>query len=273
MSRTAVEGTIPAARSGSSGAELRVTSASKVYRRSGGAAHRAVDDLSVTIGAGEFVCIVGPSGCGKSTLLQLMTGLTEPTSGTLELDGKPITGPSPERGLVFQKDSVFPWMRVLDNVTYGLKSQGRSKTERLEIGRRYLAEVGLENVEHSWPKELSGGMLKRVAIATAFSSAPKLLLMDEPFASVDYVTRLQLHRVVLDLWKEHRLTVVFVTHDVDEALTLADRILVLNDGRIVDDRKVAAQRPRSVEDLASAGMIEHKEIMLGHLGLPTDRLL
>src|SRR4051794_29003633 len=239
----------------------------KTYRRSGGRPFNALDHVSMTIKPGQFVCIVGPSGCGKSTLLQMVTGLGKPTSGSLTCDGEAIRSPGPERGLVFQKDSVFPWMRVIDNVGYGLKIRGVKKQERTQIAEKYLAEVGLSHVAHAWPKELSGGMLKRVAIATTFANAPKLLLMDEPFASVDYVTRKKLHRTVLDLWAEHRLTVMFVTHDVDEALTLADRIVVMKDGEVVDDRAVTADRPRSVEDLATPEMVEHKERLLHHLGI------
>jgi len=249
------------------GAELVVDDVVKTYRRSGGTPFNALDRVSLRIEPGQFVCVVGPSGCGKSTLLQLVTGLGRPTSGTLTCDGVPIRSPGPERGLVFQRDSVFPWMRVIDNVAYGLKIRGVKKQERLEIAERYLDEVGLLHVARAWPKELSGGMLKRVAIATTFANAPKLLLMDEPFASVDYVTRQKLHRTVLDLWAEHRLTVIFVTHDVDEALTLADRIVVMKDGQIVDDRTVAAERPRTVEDLATPEMVEHKERLLHLLGI------
>jgi len=249
------------------GATLTVTDLVKTYRRSGGEAFNALDHVNLTIEAGQFVCIVGPSGCGKSTLLQMVTGLGQPTAGELALDGKPIDGPGPERGLVFQKDSVFPWMRVIDNVAYGLKVRGVAADARKEIAERYLAEVGLAHVAKAWPKELSGGMLKRVAIATTFANAPQLLLMDEPFASVDYVTRRKLHRTVLDLWSEHQLSVMFVTHDVDEALTLADRIIVMKAGQIVDDRLVTADRPRGVEDLAAPEMVEHKEILLQHLGI------
>lgn len=249
------------------GAELAVENIVKTYRRSGGEPFNALDHVSMTIQPGQFICIVGSSGCGKSTLLQLIAGLGTPTSGAIMLNGTPIDGPGPERGLVFQKDSVFPWMRVLDNVAYGLKVRHVPKAERVEIAMRFLEEVGLAHVAKAWPKELSGGMLKRVAIATTFANAPQLLLMDEPFASVDYVTRLQLHRCVLDLWGEHRLTAVFVTHDVDEALTLADRIIVMKDGAVIDDRMVHADRPRSVEDLAGPEMVHHKEVMLQHLGI------
>jgi NitT/TauT family transport system ATP-binding protein len=249
------------------GAELAVEDVVKTYRRSGGQPFNALSHVSTAIQPGQFVCIVGPSGCGKTTLLQMIAGLTQPTSGMLVCDGQPIKGPAPERGLVFQRDSVFPWMRVIDNVAYGLKVRGVAKKERLETAERFLGEVGLSHVAKAWPKELSGGMLKRVAIATTFANAPKLLLMDEPFASVDYVTRQKLHRTVLDLWAEHKLTAVFVTHDVDEALTLADRIIVMKTGEIVDDRMINAERPRTVEDLAAPEMLEHKEILLHHLGI------
>ena len=249
------------------GAELLVEDVVKTYRRSGGKPFNALNQVSTAIAPGQFVCIVGPSGCGKTTLLQMVAGLTQPTSGMLACDGQPIKGPAPERGLVFQKDSVFPWMRVIDNVAYGLKVRGATKKERLETAERFLGEVGLSHVAKAWPKELSGGMLKRVAIATTFANAPKLLLMDEPFASVDYVTRQKLHRTVLNLWAEHKLTAVFVTHDVDEALTLADRIVVMKTGEIVDDRMINAERPRTVEDLAAPEMLEHKEILLHHLGI------
>ena len=249
------------------GAELVVEDVVKTYRRSGGTPFNALDHVSMRIDPGQFVCIVGPSGCGKSTLLQLVTGLGRPTSGTITCDGEPIKAPGPERGLVFQKDSVFPWMRVIDNVAYGLKIRGVKKQERLAIAENYLDEVGLAHVAKAWPKELSGGMLKRVAVATTFANAPKLLLMDEPFASVDYVTRQKLHRTVLALWAEHRLTVMFVTHDVDEALTLADRIIVIKAGEVADDRMVAAGRPRTVEHLASPEMVEHKERLLHLLGI------
>jgi NitT/TauT family transport system ATP-binding protein len=252
---------------GGIGAELVVENVVKTYRRSGGEPFNALDHVSMTIQPGQFVCIVGSSGCGKTTLLQLIAGLGTPTGGAIMLNGAPIKGPGPERGLVFQKDSVFPWMRVLDNVAYGLKVRKVPKADRLATAKRFLDEVGLSHVGKAWPKELSGGMLKRVAIATTFANAPQLLLMDEPFASVDYVTRLQLHRCVLDLWGEHRLTAVFVTHDVDEALTLADRIIVMKDGAIIDDRIVHAERPRSVEDLAGPEMVEHKAVLLQHLGI------
>ncbi len=248
-------------------AELRLTHVSRSFRRSGGELLQAVDDFSALIPPHEFVCVVGTSGCGKSTLLQLIAGLLPASRGQIEVDGVPVQGPSSERGLVFQKDSVFPWMRVIDNASYGLTCRGISRTERFEIARKYLGLVGLSHVERSWPRELSGGMLKRVAVATVFANSPKVLLLDEPFGSLDYVTKLQLHQVLLALWGENRPTVFFVTHDVDEALLLADRIMVMKAGRLVDDRRVTLARPRTVESLALPEAVTHKEVLLRHLGL------
>src|ERR1700720_2962279 len=185
------------------------------YTRADGQRVSAVDDVSLIVPEGEFVCLIGPSGCGKSTLLQMIAGLVGPSSGAIVVDGKEIDGPGRERGMVFQRDSVFPWMRVIDNVEYGLKCRGVPTAERRDIARTYLERVGLAHVEKAWPRELSGGMLKRVAIATVFASGGSVLLLDEPFGALDYVTRHQLQSVLLDLWNEGgsaaRRTVLFVT--------------------------------------------------------------
>lgn len=246
---------------------VRLQHVTQVFRRSGGALVEAVLDVSLVIRPHEFVCLIGPSGCGKTTLLQLVAGLTSMTQGHIEVDNVAINGPSPERGLVFQRDSVFPWMRVIDNAAYGLKCRGVNRTERLQIARKYLKQVGLDAVQRSWPRELSGGMLKRVAVATVFANSPKVLLLDEPFGSLDYVTKLQLHQVLLNLWGQHRPTVLFVTHDVDEAMLLSDRIVVMKAGRIADDRQIDLARPRTVESLALPEAVTHKEVLLRHLGL------
>jgi NitT/TauT family transport system ATP-binding protein len=248
-------------------AQLEFDHVSRSFRRSSGAVVDAVSDVRLSIGPHEFVCLIGTSGCGKTTLLQVVSGLLPATRGRVLVDGATIAGPSPERGLVFQKDSVFPWMRVIDNVAYGLKCRGVGKNERVEIARRFLGLVGLSHVEHSWPRELSGGMLKRVAVATVFANSPKLLLLDEPFGALDYVTKLQLHQVLLDLWGQSRPTVLFVTHDVDESLMLADRILVMKEGRVVDDRRILMSRPRTVPSLLAPEAVLHKRVLLRHLGL------
>jgi NitT/TauT family transport system ATP-binding protein len=241
------------------------------FRRADGQTVKAVNDISFVIPEGEFVCLVGQSGCGKSTLLQILAGLLEPSDGDVVVGGRPVEGPGPDRGVVFQKDSVFPWMRVIDNVEYGLKCRGVAATERREIARQYLGHVGLSHVENAWPRELSGGMLKRVAIATVFANGGRVLMLDEPFGALDYVTRLQLQRVLLDLWDtdgaRKRRTVLFVTHDVDEALALADRIMVFRGGGMIDDIKVAADRPRTPDSLLRPEMVEIKRKLLHHLGL------
>jgi len=230
------------------------------FKRADGQTVRAISDVSLAIGEGEFVCMIGSSGCGKSTLLQMITGLLEE-----------IAGPGRERGMVFQKDSVFPWMRVIDNVEYGLKCRGVAPAERHDIARAYLRRVGLSHVENAWPRELSGGMLKRVAIATVFANGGRVLMLDEPFGALDYVTRHQLQDVLLGLWDEAgqtaRRTVLFVTHDVDEALSLADRILVIHAGRLVDDLSVTAARPRNTDSLLLPEMVAIKHTLLAHLGL------
>jgi NitT/TauT family transport system ATP-binding protein len=243
----------------------------RFFERADGQVFKAVDDVSLSIAAGEFVCLVGPSGCGKTTLLQMIAGLLAPSQGTIAIGDRPIVGPGPDRGVVFQKDSVFPWMTVIRNIEYGLKCRGMAKSERMRIARRYLDMVGLSHVERSWPRELSGGMLKRVAVAAVFANGGSVLLLDEPFGALDYVTRHQLHDVLMELWDERRpegrRTVIFVTHDVDEALTLADRVLVFRSGRQVDDLAVGAPRPRSTDSLLRPDMVAHRHTLLAHLGL------
>ncbi len=250
---------------------ISLESVSRSFERADGQAVRAVDDISFEVPEGEFVCLVGPSGCGKSTLLQLVTGLLPPSGGAVRVAGTPVRGPGAERGMVFQKDSVFPWMRVIDNVEYGLRCRGMPKAERRRVARHYLEMVGLAHVERAWPRELSGGMLKRVAVATVFANGAGVLMLDEPFGALDYVTKHQLHSVLLTLWGEgdegKRRTVLFVTHDVDEALILADRILVIHSGRLIDDIRVEAPRPRTTDTLLEKEMVHHKHVLLAHLGL------
>jgi NitT/TauT family transport system ATP-binding protein len=249
---------------------IDIVQVGRVFKRADGTRVDAIADVSLTIPEGEFVCMIGTSGCGKSTLLSMIAGLLPPSAGAIVVDGREIDGPGRERGMVFQKDSVFPWMRVIDNVEYGLRCRGVPAAERNAIARGYLARVGLAHVEKAWPRELSGGMLKRVAIATVFANGGKVLMLDEPFGALDYVTRHQLQDVLLGLWDEGkaaRRTVLFVTHDVDEALSLADRILVFGAGRLVDDLRVDAPRPRDTDSLLRPDMVAIKHRLLGHLGL------
>ena len=251
---------------------IELANVQRSFRRGDGTVVQAISNVSLTVPEGEFVCMIGTSGCGKSTLLSMVAGLLEPSAGSIVVDGHEIDGPGRERGMVFQKDSVFPWMRVIDNVEYGLKCRGVAAAERRAIARTYLQRVGLAHVETAWPRELSGGMLKRVAIATVFANGGKVLMLDEPFGALDYVTRHQLQDVLLGLWDEAggkaaRRTILFVTHDVDEALSLADRILVFGAGRLVDDLRVDAPRPRGTDSLLRPEMVATKHRLLGHLGL------
>nr|WP_313533969.1 ABC transporter ATP-binding protein [Brucella anthropi] len=249
---------------------LEAINVSRKYTRRDGSQIHALTDVNISIQEGEFVCIVGPSGCGKSTLLQLCAGLDSPTHGSIRTKGTPVSGPGPDRGVVFQKDSVFPWMSVLHNVEYGLRCRGVSATEREKVAKHYLHRVGLTDVVNAWPRELSGGMLKRVAIASVFANGSDVLLLDEPFGALDYVTRHKIHDVLLELWNESdraKRTVLFVTHDVDEALTLADRILVMRGGKVVDNLRIEHQRPRNDEALAEPSMIAIKLTLLEHLGI------
>jgi NitT/TauT family transport system ATP-binding protein len=249
---------------------LEISAVSRSYTRRDGKAVRALSNVSVSIAEGEFVCIVGPSGCGKSTLLQICAGLDKPTSGSIRARGAEIAGPGPDRGVVFQKDSVFPWMSVLQNVEYGLKCRGVAPSNRREAALHYLSRVGLGDVVQAWPRELSGGMLKRVAIASVFANGSEILLLDEPFGALDYVTRHKIHDVLIELWGEvdrRKRTVLFVTHDVDEALTLADRILVMRAGQVVDDFQVESARPRDEEALSAPETLVLKRRLLDHLGI------
>jgi NitT/TauT family transport system ATP-binding protein len=207
----------------------------------------ALHDINLSIKENEFVCFIGPSGCGKTTLLRIIAGLEDPTSGTVTLDGIPIKGPSPERGMVFQEYSLFPWRTVLDNTVFGLELKKVPIEEQKRLGRQYLKMVGLEGFETRYPHELSGGMKQRVAIARALVNGPKAILMDEPFGALDAQTRNIMQSELLRIWEEEKKTVIFVTHSVDEAIYLADTIVIMSarPGRIKDVIPIPIQRPRS----------------------------
>ncbi|MFL6969246.1 ABC transporter ATP-binding protein [Pseudomonas alvandae] len=215
----------------------------------GAQAFEAVQGLDCQIEAGQFVCILGPSGCGKSTLLGALAGHLQPSTGTLKVDAVPVVGPSPQRGMVFQQHTLFPWRSVRDNVAFGLKMRGLGKLERHRAADEILALVGLEGFAGHWPDQLSGGMQQRVEIARVLVNRPRLLLMDEPFGALDALTRLNMQELLLDIWTRIRTTVVFVTHDIDEALFLADRLLVMSPrpGRIIEDLRLDFPRPRTTE--------------------------
>jgi len=193
-----------------------------------GAPLLVLDDVSLAIPAGQFVCLVGESGCGKSTLLRMMAGLLAPSEGRVLHDGAPVRGINQALGFVFQQDAVFPWLTVEDNVAYGPRSRGVAKAERERLVAHWCDAVGLGAFRKAYPKELSGGMRKRVDLARAYANAPDVLLMDEPFAALDVQTKGVMQQAVLKLWEDTRKTVVFVTHDLDEATFLSDRVVVLS---------------------------------------------
>jgi NitT/TauT family transport system ATP-binding protein len=216
-------------------------------------AFTAIDKINLDIKAGEFMVIVGPSGCGKSTLLDLLGGLTLPTSGHILIDGKPITGPALDRGLVFQQYALFPWRTALKNIEFGLEAKGSGKRERAEKAEHFLAMVGLAGFGDRYPHELSGGMKQRVAIARSLAYDPGVLLMDEPFAALDAQTRETLQGELLRIWEESGKTIVFITHGIDEAVYLGQRVAVMTSrpGRIKAIVDIPlAQRSRE-EDLRS----------------------
>jgi NitT/TauT family transport system ATP-binding protein len=223
-------------------------------------AFEAVQRLDFAIEPGEFVCILGPSGCGKSTLLGALAGHLQLSGGSLLVDGNAVAGPSPQRGMVFQHHTLLPWRSVLDNVAFGLKMQGIGKTQRREQALEMLRLVGLQDFAQRWPNQLSGGMQQRAEIARVLINRPRLLLMDEPFGALDAQTRARMQELLLDIWTRIRTTVVFVTHDIDEALFLADRILVMSPrpGRFIEDLRVTFPRPRNASLLTSPGFTHLK---------------
>jgi NitT/TauT family transport system ATP-binding protein len=209
----------------------------------------AVRDVSLDVAPGEFVSLVGPSGCGKTTILNMVAGFLPHTGGAILVDGRPISGPGPDRGVVFQSFALFPWKTVRDNVSFGPKMRGIARAERDRIAEEYLALAGLSHAAERYPAELSGGMQQRVGVVRALANEPDVLLMDEPFASVDAQTRLMLQEELTRIWLERRTTVVFITHDVSEAVFLANRVVVLSKGQVMDQVQVPLPHPRRWDDL------------------------
>jgi NitT/TauT family transport system ATP-binding protein len=220
------------------------------YRAQSGERLLALDHINLQVRAGEFLCIVGPSGCGKSTLLHLIAGLHSQTSGQVLVDGRPVQGPGTDRILIFQEHGLFPWLTVAENVEFGMKMKGVPKAERLERMRHYLRLVHLAKFEKSYIHQLSGGMRQRVAIARALATEPDVLLMDEPFAALDAQTRDLLHDKLERIWNETGCTIIFVTHNVREAVRLGDRVVLLTfrPGRVKSEFPISLARPRSLED-------------------------
>ncbi|MFL6199138.1 MAG: ABC transporter ATP-binding protein [Thermoanaerobaculia bacterium] len=209
-----------------------------------------LEDITLDVREGEFICIVGPSGCGKSTLLNIAGGFLQATEGEILVDGTPVQGPDPKRIFIFQENGVFPWLTVEENVGFGVRR--RTEAERRELIRHYIDMVGLSGFEKTFPRELSGGMRQRVEIARALAAEPDVLFMDEPFGALDYLTRLRLRAELTQIWQREKRTVLFVTHDVEEAVQLADRVVVMGrrPARIRAIVPVDAPRPRDLDDVA-----------------------
>lgn len=220
----------------------------------------ALNGVNLDIAENEFICVVGPSGCGKSTLLNIIAGLLEPTSGAVYLDGKQIEGTGVERGVVFQQYALFPWRTVLKNVMFGLEMKKVPKAEAEVIARKYIKAVGLEGFENAFPKELSGGMKQRVAIARAYAANPEVLLLDEPFGALDAQTRVQLQTELLNTWEQEKKTCFFITHDVDEAIILAQRVIIMSarPGRIKRIVDIDIPYPRTQETKSEQRFLELK---------------
>jgi NitT/TauT family transport system ATP-binding protein len=221
---------------------LQVAGASKTF--AGGTVALTATDLLVQ--ENDFITILGPSGCGKSTLLRMVAGLETASSGTITLDGKPVAGPGADRGMVFQSYTLFPWLTVLQNVCFGLREKGMPLAQQHDIARGYLAKVGLSGFEAHFPKQLSGGMQQRTALARALANKPRILLMDEPFGALDHQTRELMQELLLGIWEGERTTVLFVTHDIDEAIFMGSRVVVMSarPGRIKCDIAVPLPHPR-----------------------------
>ena len=280
MSQTSLQTSSPARQVPDEGAAGGIEIEHLTIRLGEGAgAFDAVQDVSLSIRPGEFVCVLGPSGCGKSTLLGGLAGHWQPGSGSIRVDGETVAGPHPDRGLVFQHHTLFPWKRVLDNVAFGLKMKGVARQERTARAREMLELVGLQGFESRYPAQLSGGMQQRVEIARVLINQPRVMLMDEPFDALDAQTRLRMQELLLDVWRRVGTTIVFITHDIDEALFLADRIVVMSPrpGRIVEELPIDFARPRQADLVTSPQFTQLKRHCLALLHphaniVPLERL-
>jgi ABC-type nitrate/sulfonate/bicarbonate transport system ATPase subunit len=248
---------------------VRLRLADIAYTYASRTSTRALDGLTLDVRDGELLAVVGPVGCGKTTLVRIVAGFLAPTRGTVICDGQPVKGPGPDRGYVFQQDAIFPWMTVRENVEFGLLARGESALSRREVSRELIGMIGLEAYARSYPRELSAGMSKMVEVARVLATSPSVLLMDEPFASLDAQTRARMQDELSALWAKRRTTVVLVTHDVEEALVLADRIAVLSPrpGRLIADIAVDLPRPRTIETRLAPSFTALKRAVWTALGL------
>jgi NitT/TauT family transport system ATP-binding protein/sulfonate transport system ATP-binding protein len=227
--------------------KLAVESVSRVFPGvHRGPPTRALEQTDLGVADNDFIAILGPSGCGKSTLLRIVAGLDQPTTGRVLLDGQPVSGPGPDRGMVFQSYTLFPWLTVRENICFGLREKGVPQAEQDRIAAEYVGRVGLVGFEQHYPKMLSGGMQQRTALARALANDPKILLLDEPFGALDNQTRALMQELLLGIWEADRKTVLFVTHDIDEAIFMANRVAVMTarPGRIKSDVRIDLPHPR-----------------------------
>ncbi len=246
--------------------KIQVRDLAKTFTSRSGDVH-AVDGASFDIAENEFVTLVGTSGCGKSTVLGILAGLQEASSGSALVDGTPVIGPGRDRGVVFQTYTLFPWMSAVKNIEFALRAEPISAAERRARARDYLGLVGLSEFADAYPTQLSGGMRQRVAIARSLSYQPSILLMDEPFGALDALTRQSMQELLTEVWEQHRLTVLFVTHDVEEAVFISDRVLVMTirPGRIKQELPVPLERPRRHEQLSTPEFLATKTRVLESL--------
>jgi NitT/TauT family transport system ATP-binding protein len=223
--------------------------------------HRAIDSLSLDVYENEFLCVVGPSGCGKSTLIAAIAGFLRPAAGQLSMDGRRITGPGADRGVVFQEYALLPWNTVIDNVALGLKIRGVPRAERHEVARRFLGMTNLVGAAQKYPHELSGGMKQRVAIARALANEPRILIMDEPFAALDAQTREIMQSELLRIWRESGKTVLFITHQINEAIYLADRVIIFGarPGKVKETIKIDIPRPRDLSVKRDSSFLKYED--------------
>ncbi|WP_019630160.1 ABC transporter ATP-binding protein [Actinomadura atramentaria] len=239
---------------------VRLRDVRKTFHRRRRAGRAALDGVTLDVAPGEFLCLLGPSGCGKSTLLNILAGFVPADSGEVVVGGKPVTGPGPDRGVLFQTPTLFPWLTTWQNVLYGPKARGVLTPEVKREAEELLTTVGLADARDAYPHELSGGMRHRAAFARVLVNRPGVLLMDEPFGALDAITRAAMQRFLLDLWQERRTTIVFVTHDVEEAALLGDRVCVMSapPGGTKDVLDVDLPRPRSYEDTETLEFVQAK---------------
>ncbi|MEJ8572483.1 ABC transporter ATP-binding protein [Microbaculum marinum] len=243
-------------------AKLSISGVGRIFPGvQGGPPTKALEPIDLSVEDNDFITILGPSGCGKSTLLRIIAGLDQPTSGTVELDGQRVSRPGADRGMVFQSYTLFPWLTVKQNICFGLREKGMAKAEQDHIAARFMEEVGLTAFASHFPRMLSGGMQQRTALARALANDPKILLLDEPFGALDHQTRSLMQELLLSIWEQHRKTVLFVTHDIEEAIFMANRVLVMTarPGRIKADVRVPLEHPRDYRMKTSPAFAELKE--------------